>query len=300
MNTLTTRTAYAHARVIGACLSIALLSSAALADTSGVPAPKPPKFDKGNAKKYGKQLADHTRALDRGWVDSYAKSRMILTDAGGDKVERDTSQMILEGADGNKSLARFMSPADIRGVSALTHEHPKATDDSWLYLPASRRVRRISGANRTASFQGTEFTYEDLSTVEPLRYSWKFLKDGTLKSDGKSVAVAQLEAIPNYKDTGYSKLTVYLNPKNWRVEKMDFYDKAGRLLKTLTFSKWKLFHGRYWRAQLMDMKNHQTRKGTSIKTKSMFINLSLYKRKDGSSRPNLQEAQFTRRALENG
>jgi len=296
MNTQTRIVALA----LGACLALAIPGSPAAANTSGVAIPKAPKFDKGNAKKYGKQLAYYLRALDTGWVDSYAKSRMILKDSGGDKVERDTTQMILEGADGNKSIARFLSPADIRGVSALTHEHPKATDDSWLYLPASRRVRRISGANRTASFQGTEFTYEDLSTVEPRRYDWKYLKEDKVKSDGKTVPVSLLEAIPNFKDTGYSKLTVYLNQQSWRVERMDFYDKAGRLLKTLTFSKWKRYHGRFWRPHLMDMQNRQTRKATAIKVKSMFLNLSLYKRKNGTPRSNLQDAQFTRRALENG
>lgn len=42
---------------------------------------------------------------------------------------------------GNKSITRFMTPAEITGVAALTHEHPDATDDNWLYLPATKRSR---------------------------------------------------------------------------------------------------------------------------------------------------------------
>jgi predicted RND superfamily exporter protein len=42
---------------------------------------------------------------------------------------------------GDKSIIRFMTPAEITGVAALTHEHPDATDDNWLYLPATKRSR---------------------------------------------------------------------------------------------------------------------------------------------------------------
>jgi hypothetical protein len=270
------------------------------ANGSGVAVPPVPSFPKQDPARYGRALADYAETFDTGWVDQYSKSRMTLIDSRGDKVERAVTQMTLEGPDGNKSLSRFMSPADIRGVAALVHEHPKATDDTWLYLPASRRVRRISGANRTASFQGTEFTYEDLSRVEPERYDWKFLEETTLKTDGRSEPVYVLEAIPRYSDTAYSRLRTYMNRTLWRVERVEFFDKAGKALKTLTFSDWKLMHGRFWRAHKLDMDNVQTKKRTVMQIDSLFLNLHLYKRDDGSPRENLNESQFTQRALENG
>lgn len=273
-------------------------TSTAAAEGTVPPLPPVPKFKTQDAAAHGRQIADYQEQRDSGWIDAYSKSKMTLIDGRGDSVTRDVTQMTLEGDSGDKSLSRFLSPADVRGVSALIHEHPKATDDSWLYLPASRRVRRISGANRTASFQGTEFTYEDLSSVEPSRYGWRFLSEETLKEHGKNVQVYKLEATPNYKDTGYAKLTFYVNKKEWRTEKVDYFDKAGRLLKTLVFSKFKHHHKRFWRATKLDMQNHQTRKRTLLETKAQFINLAMYKKKDGSPRNNLSEAQFTRRALE--
>lgn len=275
--------------------AIAVGATGARADNeSGVPIPPVPKFNKKNAKKYGEALARYMDERDSGWRDFYSKGRMTLIDASGDRVQRDVIFLLLEGKDGDRSIMRFRSPADIRGVAALVHEHPGGTDDTWLYLPASRRTRRISGANRTASFQGTEFTYEDLGSLDVESYDWKFLGEG--KENGQPVY--ELEARPKY-DSGYSKLIVYVHREHWRPEKIDYFDKAGRPLKTFTQKKWKLMHGRFWRPQVQLMQNRQTRKATHIAVPAMFLNLSLYKRADGSARDNLTASDFTKRALEN-
>ncbi len=270
------------------------------ANASGVPVPSKPKFDSSSPSAYGLGLARYAEQYDSGWIDAYSKSKMTLFDARGDSVQRAVTQKILERDEGDKSMVRFMSPAEIRGVAALIHEHPKATDDSWLYLPSSRRVRRVSGANRTASFQGTEFTYEDLSTLIVSRYDWKFLSKGSVSVDGKKESVLRLEARPNYKNTAYSRLEIDLNQDQWRPERIVYYDKAGKKLKTLTNSKWKHIHRRFWRALKVEMANHQTRKRTVINSSAVFLNLALYKKKDGSARANLGDHHFTRRALEKG
>ncbi len=219
---------------------------------------------------------------------------MTLYDPRGDSVKREVVQALLEGKSGDKSVVRFMTPADIRGVAALTHEKIGGTDDSWLYLPASRRVRRISGANRTGSFQGTEFTYEDLSSLSVERYGWTYIRDSRVK--GEPVYV--LEAKPRYRETGYSKILISLHRSHFRAEKMEFFDKAGRKLKTLTSSRWAHLHGRFWRAKKQEMSNHQTGKRTVLETENIRLNMALYPGKNGSSRKNLSEALFTRRALE--
>lgn len=280
----------ALAGALAAAPGVALAQS----NTSGVAVPPVPKFNTKDAAGYGKALAYYMDKRDSGWRDYYAKAGMTLIDSRGDKVNREVMVMILEQTDGNKTIAKFQTPADIRGIAALIHEHPGSTDDTWLYLPASRRTRRISGANRTASFQGTEFTYEDLAQFTVENYTWKFLAETTV---GKS-PVFKLEAKPNYKDTGYSRLHVYVNKEHWRIEKVEFFDKAQKLLKTLNYANWKLFHGRFWRGQLFTMINHQTRKTTRVEAQSMYVNLALYKRKDGSKRDNLASEQFTKRALE--
>jgi hypothetical protein len=267
-------------------------------NTSGAAIPKLPEFQKADATIYGRQLADYADRYDTGWKDSYAVSTMTLFDANGDNVKRNSVQLILEKAIGDKSIIRFMTPAEIKGVAALTHEHPDATDDNWLYLPATKRVRRISGANKTASFQGTEFTYEDLSNRIVAKYDWLFLAESDLETAAGKVPVFQVEAKPRYQDTGYSKLVVYINRAQWRQERIEFFDKAGRLLKVLDNTSWKHRHGRFWRPVLIEMRNVQTKKRTVIDSSTQMVNMALYTNKrTGTKRPNLTDKQFTTDAL---
>lgn len=269
-------------------------------NTSGVPRLEEPDFDRSTSEIFGRALAEHAESFDQGWLDEVMQGVMTLYDADGDSVRRTYSRLTIEHPnEGDKLLVRFLSPAEIKGVAALTHENPGSSDDNWLYLPATKRVRRISGANKTASFQGTEFTYEDLSNLDPSEYEWRFLEETTLSKDGKDVPVWRLEAIPTYEDTGYSRLVVSYHKSEWRREQVEYFDKAGRHLKTLHTSEIELFHGRFWRALTIEMTNEQTGKSTKLEVDKIFLNLSLYKSKrTGEGRDNLTDDSFTTRALE--
>jgi hypothetical protein len=279
-----------------------LLGPLAAADdpknTSGVEIPPLPTFETEAPEKYGWQLADYAQRYDTGWVDEIWQGRMELFDAQGDSVQRQTLRMLLEDPEGDKSIVRFVSPAEIKGVAALTHEHPGSSDDNWLYLPSTKRVRRISGANKTASFQGTEFTYEDLSTLALADYDWRFVEESTLQRGDAEVPVYIVEARPNYRDTGYSRLLIAYNREHFGQERIQYFDKAGVHLKTLETGSWKQLHGRFWRAFELDMQNHQTGKHTKLEFRQVFLNLSLYtSKRTGKPRANLTAEAFTTRAL---
>jgi hypothetical protein len=106
-----------------------------------------------------------------------------------------------------------------------------------------------------------------------------------------------LEAKPKDRDSGYSKLIVNVNRGNFRGEQADFYDLAGRHLKTLEASRWKHVHQRFWRATRLDMVNHQTGKRTLLEVETLFVNLAKYPKADGSKRKNLSADRFTKHAL---
>ena len=57
-------------------------------------------------------------------------------------------------------------------------------DDTWVYLPDLRRVRRISTAQRTDSVQGTDFTMDDLRSFAgiPPQYMWECLGEADVVS----------------------------------------------------------------------------------------------------------------------
>lgn len=262
--------------------------------------PTPPEFDVEDDAAHGTGIARFADRFDRGWYDEVLQGRMTLFDAGGDSVERRFSRMVLERPEeGDKLLIRFLAPAEIKGVAALTYENSGSSDDNWLYLPSTKRVRRISGANNTSSFQGTEFTYEDLSSLDPEEYEWRYLESLEIERGGETVPVHKLHARPTYADTGYSRLTVYYNRETWGQERIEYYDKSGTLLKTRESSAWEHLHDRYWRALSIEMTNHQTGKRTLLVTEKLYLDLSRYKSsKTGEPRSHLTESLFTTQALQ--
>lgn len=70
-----------------------------------------------------------------------------------------------------------IKPRDVQGTALLTHGHINSQDDQWLYLPALKRVKRISATARSGSFMGSEFSYEDMSSPEVEEYTHKYLRD---------------------------------------------------------------------------------------------------------------------------
>ncbi|MCZ6810823.1 MAG: outer membrane lipoprotein-sorting protein [Planctomycetota bacterium] len=275
---------------------VLLASSSAAAQTA---VPMQPKFTPADPATYGRQLMGYADSFDGGWADEVLQGEMTLIDASGRSVSRAFVRMSLEGgSEGDKLVTRFTSPNVIRGVSALTHENSGGSDDNWLYLPATKRVRRISGANNTSSFLGTEFTYEDLSSLDPQEYLFTYLSEATLTIDGTERVTHKIDAVPTYADTGYSRLTIYLDPRTWSQVQIDYFDLAGALLKTRFALRLTQFHDRYWRAGQIEMYNHLSGRRTVLKIDSHLLNLSLYTdSRTGQPRQSLAESLFTTRSL---
>ena len=81
--------------------------------------------------------------------------------------DREVQQQRIEVAtkitDGRlRVLARFTYPPDLRNTALLMIERDGHPNDTFLFLPLLDRVRRVSGAQRSDSFMGTDLSYEDL------------------------------------------------------------------------------------------------------------------------------------------
>ncbi len=209
----------------------------------------------------GLEIAVEADRRDTGFGDSTAELRMILRNRHGEESERSLRSKILEQEDdGDKSLAIFDEPADVAGTALLTFSHKTGDDDQWLYLPALARVKRISSSNKSGPFVGSEFAYEDISSQEVEEYTYKFLREEEL--DGQSTFV--IERYPVDPKSGYTRQVVWLDTAEYRVLKVDFYDRKDALLKTLTQTGYQQYLDRYWRPDRMEMVNHQTGKSTTL------------------------------------
>lgn len=148
-----------------------------------------------------------------------------------------------------KTLTAFLNPNDIKGTALLNWKNEGRSDDQWLFLPALRKMQRIASSGKRKYFMGTDFTYSDLEG-ENLS-NWNYECVATVKCKKKKCY--KIEATPKSKDlineTGYSKRVLWVRRKIYSTVKVDFYDKKGKLLKTLENSKLKKYAKKLWRAK---------------------------------------------------
>ena len=211
----------------------------------------------------GWAVAARSDRSDRGFTDSVVDLQMILRNAAGKEATRSLSLSTLEVPDesvGDKTLIVFDRPADIDGTALLSHAKILDPDDQWLYLPALKRVKRISSVNKSGPFVGSEFAFEDFTALELEKYDYRYLRDepcGELTCD-------VVERTPRYEHSGYTRQVTWVDQEVYQVRTVEFYDRRGDLLKTLVFDDYRQYAGSYWRSHRMSMVNHQTRKETDL------------------------------------
>ncbi|WP_298760493.1 outer membrane lipoprotein-sorting protein [uncultured Psychroserpens sp.] len=217
----------------------------------------------------GLDIAKAAEKADLGFNSSSVELKMTLKNKNGQTSERSLTTRTLElTEDGDKSLIVFNSPKDVKGTSTLTFTHKVGSDDQWLYLPSIKRVKRISSNNKSGPFVGSEFAYEDLSSQEVEKYSYKFLEE----KNGLLI----VEQDPVDPKSGYTRrLVSYNKNKGYRIEKVEFYDRKNALLKTLTYSDYKLYKNKFWRASVFNMVNHQSNKETRLEFKDYNFDVNL-------------------------
>ena len=235
--------------VLSRILPLALLALLPLAAQAETPEEK------------GLAIAVEADRRDTGWGDQTADLKMVLRNRHGQESIREIRSRTLEvDGDGDKSLSIFDNPRDVKGTAFLSFTHATKPDEQWLYLPALKRVKRISSNNKSGPFMGSEFAYEDLTSQEVEKYTYKFLRDDEL--DGRPVFV--IERYPAYKHSGYTRMVTWLDKEMYQPLKVEFYDRKGSLLKTLTTSGHQQYLGKYWRPAKMSMVNHQNGKSTDL------------------------------------
>ena len=211
----------------------------------------------------GLAIAREWYRREAGFRDSKVKLTMILENREGQRAIRKmriNTLEILNQDDGDKTLVIFDAPADIRGTALLSYAHILEPDDQWLFLPALKRVKRISSVNKSGPFVGSEFAYEDITGEELKKYVYRWLRDGQCGSLDCFV----VERRPLYKYSGYTRLVTWYDKLEYRIQKTEYFDQKGDLMKTLTLGDYRKYSGAIRRAHLASMVNHQTGKKTQL------------------------------------
>lgn len=212
-------------------------------------------------EEMGLTIAKEAERRADGFGDSVVTMQMILRSQHGEESTRELRAKTLEVAnDGDKVLLIFDQPKDVQGTALLIFTHKTAGDDRWLFLPALKRIKRIASSNQSGAFMASEFSYEDISSQELEKYRYKWLHSETF--EGQDCHVVERHPVDD--SSGYQRQVMWMDSREYRPLRIDYYGRAGSLLKTLSLQDYRQYRDRFWRAHRLEMTNHLTGKSTTM------------------------------------
>lgn len=165
-----------------------------------------------------------------------------------------------------KALVKILSPSDLKGVGLLTTVSASKEQSQYLFLPSEKRARRVVSSNKKGRFLDSELTFEDMniSTYENFNNKVKEEKN----EGGKKITVIESIAKDKDGDSSYGKIITWLEGDNFRIQKADYYDTEGKLLKTIAFKNYKE-RSKMWRPELVVVNNVQKNRSTTLKLEKL-------------------------------
>lgn len=209
----------------------------------------------------GDEIAQNINARNEG-ISLSRNLTMELTDRRGKKRVRETKSFRKYYGEEKRTVIHYLSPKNVKKTAFLTFDYPAANkdDDQWLYLPAMRKVRRISASDRGDYFLGTDFTYEDIkkeSKVSIEDYNRTTLREEDV--DGHHSYV--IESVPVSEEVaeelGYGRVVQWVDSKIWITRKSKFFDVRSQPLKTIYTRDIRQIQD-IWTAHRLEVDNHKT------------------------------------------
>ncbi len=221
-----------------------------------------------NAQMTGREIVKKAYNRPTG-EDQTSTLTMTLTNKSGQTRVRKIKQYTKDFGDVEKSIMFFMTPADVKNTSFMnwSYDDDSKDDDQWIYLPALKKVKRISSDSKSDYFMGSDFTYDDLGDRKLDADVHKLLREETI--DGQACYV--VESVSKDEDYMYSKTITWIRKDNFVGLKKEFYDEDDELLKVLKIKEVKKISG-IWVITHSEMKNVQNNHKTTIQLKDISIN----------------------------
>lgn len=207
----------------------------------------------------GREIMQKASNREKAVTDSF-KMRMTLINSSGKKRVREVLAYSKDYGDEEKVVMVFSLPADIKGTGYLAYSYDdiSKSDDRWLYIPALKKAKRVSGSSSQDDFMGTDFTYDDMSGRKVDDYKHTLLGEEKINSKD----CWKIESVP-VKKSMYSKYVSWIDKESLLSLKAEFYDEQGSILKVLTVSGIEKKEG-FWTASKMEMNNLQKKHKTLI------------------------------------
>lgn len=150
-----------------------------------------------------------------------------------------------------QSILFVREPKSERGVGMLSHTYddPGKDNETWLYLSALGKVKRMVASNsdddsEPVSLFGSEFTTEDQETGKIDEYRYKLLDTVTYKGR-KAYVIEQVPNANRARKSRYSKSVVWIDKERFVMLKAALYDKKGRKTRRMFSNKIEKINGIY-------------------------------------------------------
>ena len=186
------------------------------------------------------------------------------------------------GADNkdSQSITIILEPASEKGIGMLTYTYDASDQDNetWLYLSALGKVKRIASGRddedtEPTSVFGSEISTEDQETGKLDHYTYKILQSGNYK--GRPVAVIEsLPTIEGAKHTRYGKLRTWVDRERFISLKIQMFDRHGNAIKHVSAAKVEQING-IWLARSVTFKNLVSQRLTNMNIKTINFGLNI-------------------------
>jgi len=171
-----------------------------------------------------------------------SRSRMVITARDGNTTERVIDQYSKDGPNGARTIIVFQSPANAAGTRFLTMDNASGGSDQWIFLPSTGRVRRITSSESGGNFMGTDFSYDDISSMDRdiALDTHSILREEML--NGRSCYVIQ--SVPRNSSYQYSKSVSWIDRENYLIYKSEMYNQRNEVVKIMEMSNFREIQGR--------------------------------------------------------
>jgi outer membrane lipoprotein-sorting protein len=221
-----------------------------------------------SAQLTGREIVNKAYNLPSG-DDQTSQLTMTLVNKSGQTRVRKIQQFTKDFGTVEKSIMFFLSPADVKNTSFMnwSYDDENKADDQWIYLPALKKVKRISSDSKSDYFMGSDFTYDDLGDRKLDADTHKLLHEENIEGHDCYV----VESVSKDEDYMYSKTVTWIRKDNFVGVKKEFYDEDGELLKTLHIKEVKKISG-FWIITHSEMENVQNNHKTVMQLSNIKIN----------------------------
>jgi outer membrane lipoprotein-sorting protein len=155
---------------------------------------------------------------------------VLINKRGNERVRKLRTKRKDYGNGEAKSVAIFLSPADVKGTAFLVWEHADKPNDVFIYLPALKKIRRIASEQKNQSFMGSDFSYADMENDDVDDAEHRILSEEEL--NGRPCWV--IESIPKPEsESEYGKVTSWVDKEELIPYKVEFEDKKGQPYKVM-------------------------------------------------------------------